>query len=117
MKFVVPTEDRATWSCHGWTPDLVDKRDKYKIYSITPRGYLKLVLGRHGYFTPRQRSIEFIRGAVERGECFAPLQAWPRKSREDGTLPHEGRNRAYVAMMLGIPHVLVAIWKTKDIKF
>jgi hypothetical protein len=73
MRFVVPTDDPSTWNCHGWVPDLVDKRDKYKVYSITPRGYLNLVLKNYmvDEFPWRQRSVEFILQAIGKGECFA----------------------------------------------
>lgn len=106
LRFSHPTDD----TCVGWVPDLTDKRNKYELLTMSGSAFLKIVDPTFGPFSDNFRvsSIQHLTSLARRSACFSPLQMWPKRPREDGVLPHEGRHRAYLAAQ---DMVVVAVWR------
>ena len=117
MRFVVPVDDDpATQDCVGFVPNLIDAPASHKarLVWMKPGAFLDLV---DPHFEPAASTIEWLRAAAAAGRCFAPLQVWPdderwvREPGQIGVLPHEGRNRAWLARELGVERVPVLIMR------
>lgn len=118
MRFVVPVDgDPASQDCVGFVPNLIDAplAHKARLVWMKPGAFLDLV---DPHFEPLPSSIEWLREAAAAGRCFAPLLVWPdaerwvpRESGQVGVLPHEGRNRAWLARELGVERVPVLIMR------
>lgn len=114
-----------SWRAIGWTPDLADRRDRYRLLWVAPADFLDFV---DPNFSPSKDSVAWLRKAALEGRSFAPLQVWARprdiELLERGVVipppedirDHEGRHRAFVARELGVEQVPVAAWPRPDLK-
>ena len=118
MRFELPDPNvPKTWAALGWQyhlkecPLLPGDEQHYRIASISPKAFLRLVDRTFAQEPHRHRlaSLHCLDRAADAGEGIAPLQVWP-SPRIRGVLAHEGRHRALTAIRRGVPKVPIIVW-------